>query len=579
VHAVWALGDLFDDKNFKASLGKIRKLVAGYEKYKPRLSNSTRPGLVLEVIKKEEEIDLLFSRMNAFYSLKFATNTSDSDSLAKLSSIGQLGTDISNKMRFFNLWIKGLDKKTAKRILQSPILRDYRHALELTRKTAPFTKSAEVEEAIALKSATGSSAFSDIYDILTSSYKYDFNGKKGLSQEEVVSHYTSSVPKLRESAYRTVLAKYDENSTALSEIYRMIALDWHNEGIRIRGYKSALDIRNMSNDIEAPAVNALLKVVRKNSGLFQEYFKLKYSMARKQGGKYQFSRFHLYAPHKTKEKDSFPYEASKKIVLDTYNKFDRRFYQAASRIFQASHVHSHPCPNKRGGAFCWGPSIMLNHTDKLRDVFTMMHEFGHGIHDVLAMKQNYANYHTSLPMAETASIFGEMVLASRLLDEAKDPEVKKAILIKLLDQQYASITRQAYFVIFEQFAHGKIRDGLRKEELDAYYLSLLKEQFGSMQLPGIFRNEWRYIPHIYHTPFYCYAYAWGNLMVLALYSMYKKQGKSFIDKYASLLADGGSKSAAGMLKPFGINPEDEKFWQSGFDIIKEEITELRKLFG
>jgi oligoendopeptidase F len=208
----------------------------------------------------------------------------------------------------------------------------------------------------------------------------------------------------------------------------------------------------------------------------------------------------------------------------------------------------------------------------------MMHEFGHGIHGRAAKEQSQFTYHSALPMAETASIFGETLLEKRMLKEASLDE-KKQILIKSLDDKYASIIRQAYFVIFEVKAHEVINKGATIEELNKLYFETLKDQFNdAVELPDIFQHEWKYIPHIYHTPFYCYAYAFGNLMALSLYKTYEQQGKEFVDKYMSLLSAGGSDSPFNIVKDnLGLDITEEEFWQKAFDLIKEEVEELKKL--
>lgn len=206
----------------------------------------------------------------------------------------------------------------------------------------------------------------------------------------------------------------------------------------------------------------------------------------------------------------------------------------------------------------------------------MMHEFGHGIHSLAAHNQTNFTFHSALPMAETASIFGEMLLAQRLLKEgSKDDKI--AVLVRLLDNQYASIVRQAYFVLFEIAAHEAVQKGATVPELNTIYLNNLKDQFGRIKIADVFQHEWKYIPHIYHTPFYCYAYAFGNLLTLALYRMYEKEGKAFVPKYLKLLSYGGSKAPGDMLKELSVNIESESFWQQGFDLIEEELDELKKL--
>jgi len=305
---------------------------------------------------------------------------------------------------------------------------------------------------------------------------------------------------------------------------------------------------------------------------------------RKTGQKYPYSRYHLYAPFITKTEKKYSYDDSKVLVLDTFRKFDPRFSDRAAKIFNENHVHSHPAASKRGGAFCHSvtrditPYILLNHTDRVRDAFTMIHELGHGVHDLFAAENQVdLERHASLTVCETASVFAEMLLAERMLKESKDVEEKKYVLTQQLDNQWATIIRQAYFVIFEQYAHEQIIKGVSKDVLDEQYYVFLKEQFGDMQIPESFKHEWNYIPHIHETPFYCYSYAWGNLFVLALYDMYRKEGQGFIEKYVALLSAGGSDSPINLMKRLGIDAESEEFWQRGFDIIKTEIEELKRI--
>jgi oligoendopeptidase F len=270
-------------------------------------------------------------------------------------------------------------------------------------------------------------------------------------------------------------------------------------------------------------------------------------------------------------------------VLETFREFDHNFYNLAKKVFDEKHIHSEITENKRGGAYCYSvikdltPYILLNHTNKLRDVFTMAHELGHAVHDLAAKDQTEFTHHPSLPLAETASVFAEILLTKKMLKNASNEE-KKEILVNFLDNQYSTITRQAYFILFEIEAHKKIKEGATSEELNRLYLENLKEQFGEfIDVPEIFQYEWNTIPHIHETPFYCYAYAFGNLLVLALYRMYEKEGKDFISKYMKILSYGGSESPINILKEVGIDITKEEFWQKGFEIIKEHLEMLENL--
>lgn len=576
---VWNLDEILGNKSIDSLLADLRIKIDAFTKFRQKLNDNISVQDFKDMIVLKEDITVLANKIGAYYQLRFAEDSSDQKTLSELTKIKQLLTELSNNMIFFTLWFMHIDDKAAKRLIDAKELSKYRYFLLDIRKLKPYTKTEEIEQIMNLKDLTSSEALTTLYELITNSFVYDFNGKK-INEEELRSYTHSKDAKLRKHAYDALLNKYSENSTVLNEIYKDIIMDWGNE-VKIRHYKSPINVRNINNDIDDKAVEAMMNVVKRNAPLFTEYFRLKQSLNNRSGDKYPFSRYHLYAPYNTKISEAYDYEKSKQMVLSMFNDFDKRFYDAAKNIFEKKHVHSHPMQNKRGGAFCECistdilPYLLLNHTGKLRDVFTMAHELGHGIHYTFSRVQSNFTYHASLPMAETASTFAEMLLAEKLLKESGNDEIKKYIIIQNLDNNYAKIIRQVYFVLFEVYAHANV--GMQKHDLEKYYYSLLKEQFGNMEVPDAFKNEWNYIPHIHESPFYCYAYAWGNLLVLALYDMYKKQGKAFVEKYVKLLSYGGGKSPKDMLAELGIDPSDEKFWETGFAIIREEIEELKRL--
>ncbi|MFA5796620.1 MAG: M3 family oligoendopeptidase [Candidatus Woesearchaeota archaeon] len=580
--AVWNLEEIRQGKRAEEWLALVTKDVEAFVLERRNLTPTITPKKLFELISLKERIAVNFYRVQAYDELKFYEDTGNSDALAQINYLKQYGADIDNKTLFFSLWFMGIDEENVQRLVNAPELKPYKHYLEQVRINAPYTKSEEIERIINLIGMTGGGAFSEIYQIITNNYTFELGGKK-IGKEEITSLFRSPNPKIREEAYTKILSRYHDERVVLTEIYKNVTLDWHNEEIKVRGYKTPMSVRNQSNDVNDAMVTTLLKVIRKNVKIFAEYFKLKYTMNIKAKQKYPYSRFHLYAPYPIQLSKKYDYAASVRITLDTYKSFDERFFTIAKKIFDAKHVHSHPAQKKRSGAFCFNtptgtlPYILLNHTDELRDVFTMMHEFGHGIHMTLSQKQKDLIQHASLPMSETASTFAEMLLANRMLKESTDSNEKKYILTSLLDNQYATIGRQAYFTLFEDYAHHHIIGQLTIEDLDAYYCDLLKEQFPGMDIPILFQNEWRYIPHIYESPFYCYAYAWGNLLVLALFEQYRKEGKKFVEKYITFLETGAAKSGYDMMQALGVDPTSEAFWQSGFDLIKEEIDELKKL--
>lgn len=579
----WNVEDLLLGRTTQELEDSIKDNVKIFTKYRDQLKDTITAERLKEIIELKQTIIFDLEGLQDYYGMQFTINTKDQNVLAKMTYYDQLSLDLGNQMLFFSLWFMHLNDEKAQALIEDPLLQDYKYYLTSIRKAKPYTKDEATEQIINIKDIT-SGSHSQLYDILTNNFSYEFEGKKGLTQDELKKHVFDHDPKKRKEAYEKLFVPYKENDALLTELYKNVVLDWDNESMKIRGYETPISVRNNANDIDNEAVHALMQAVRKHSKVFTEYFALRKKINEHYGAEYENSRYHIYAPFAGETKKEYSYTESKKLVLETYKQFDTRFYEAAQAIFDANHVHSHPQPNKRSGAFCSylggliKPYIFLNHNGSTRDVFTMMHEFGHGIHGVLAEKQQPLMMHAALPMAETASIMGEMILASRLLQESQDEKEKIGLLMQLLDNEWASITRQVYFAVFEEIAHEKIREGATKEELDTIYMDLLKEQFGEdMDIPEIYKHEWNYIPHIHHTPFYVYAYAWGNLLVLTLYDEYKKQGQPFVEKLVDLLAAGGSKRPQDLLLDLGMDATQESFWERGFSIIEEQIKELKEI--
>ena len=577
---VWNLNDLFGGKTEKQILDEVFVLKDKILSKKKDLQSQNVPSqLVLDFILLNEKLDVELSRVASYYALRSHVDVNDEEASAKLDYYRQLGASISNEIMFFELWFISLDDNKANEYIKDPLLGVYSQHLKDLVKMKPHTKSEEVEQILNIKNITGRGAFSNIYDVLTSSFKYELFDEKDLTQEEITAKYSDPSPEVREAAYKSVLSVYKENSLALSEIYKNIVLDWNNEKVKIRNYENAIHPRHMANDLTNDVVQTMISVIRENISLFQEYFKLKHSFLEKKGFGHDFSRFHVYAPYNASKE--YSYSDCKKITLDTFKEFDEEFYVFAKKIFDENHIHSHPQKGKRGGAFCHAPNnkvtpyILLNHTNKLRDLFTMMHEVGHAIHDLYTFDIPNTLHHPVLPLAETASILAETILARKMI-KTEDSEERASILMYNLDHYYASISRQTFFVLFEEFAHKKIVEGATKKDLDDEYYKLLKELFGEMDVPDLFKHEWNYIPHIHHTPFYCYAYSWGNLLVLALFAEYEKN-PLFKEKIKDILKAGGSKDTLEILSNAGVDVTKKEFWEAGFNLIKEELEEFKKL--
>ncbi|MBI3177202.1 MAG: M3 family oligoendopeptidase, partial [Chloroflexi bacterium] len=430
----------------------------------------------------------------------------------------------------------------------------------------------------------GPGAIQTLYEMITNklTYTLEVNGeKKSLTRDSLMVHARSSDPAMREAAYRELYRVYGEHGPLLAQVYASLMRDWRSENVTLRKFKTPIAARNLINDIPNPVVETLLKVIAANAGVFQRYFKLKAKWLGLPSGKLR--RYDIYAPLAGSEKE-YDYDAAVRMVLDTFTEFSPRVGELAKKVFDDGHVDSEVRPGKRTGAFCWSalptvsPWVLLNYNGKANDVATTAHEMGHAIHALLAADHSPLTFQSSLPMAETASVFSEILLTEKLLAQETDVAVKRDLLAGAIDDAYATVGRQGFFAMWEKEAHELVKQGKTADEIAARYLETLHVQFGdAVEIADEFKWEWVSIPHFYGTPFYVYAYSFGQLLVLSLYQMFKREGESFKPKYLKILSYGGSEAPARILKEAGINIASAKFWQGGFDVISGMIDELERM--
>lgn len=580
----WKLSDLSDHRSpkFARQISILEGKVKKFEKLKKSLNPNMPSKNFLGIIKNIEDISENASVIGGYASLLYASDTQSDEATSLVTKIAKLGSEIDNKTLFFDLWWKRkIDEKNAVRLMKdSGDLREY---LRHKRLLAKYSLSEPEEKIINTLDVTGSTALVKLYDKITNAFEYiiTVNGKKKkLTREELTVLVRSNNPKTRELAYKTLLTKYTKNKGVLGEIYQNLTLNWKDEGIEIRGYSSPISIRNIGNDVDDKTINSLLDVCKKNSDVFYKFFAYKAKML----GLKKLRRYDLYAPStKNIREKRYTYESATKLVLSSLEKFSPRLSQYADRIFKENHIDSEVRPGKRDGAFCSTitpkitPYVLVNYTGRARDVFTLAHELGHAVHSQAASGQSILVSEAPLPLAETASTFSELLLYDNISDQMNDSE-KIIVLSEKIDDLYATIMRQAFFTIFEMSAHKQIADGTTVDELSKTYSANLKTQFGnSIELSDDFGIEWSCIPHFFHTPFYCYAYSFGNLLSLSLFQRYKKEGKSFEKTYIEILAAGGSKKPEVLLSEYGIDISSSKFWQDGFDYVKNQVKELVSL--
>ncbi len=625
--ATWILTDIIPKtSSFNKLLDQIKKDLNDFKKIKTILSPDLKEAKFQEILNQNEELAKKLSRLGAYIGLRLATNIQDKEARAMQSRYDSFKIQLHDETMFLGRWIKGLDEinnqilddKNAKRLFK--VSKQHEFKLNKAREAKLHTLTENEEKIIHRKDSTGISTVTELYDMFTNDFTYKFTTtdkktnkkttKEIHNQGELLALVHSQDPEQRKAAYQSLFTEYKKHSDKLFLIYSSVAKDWAQEA-KLRNYKESISMRNFANNIPDKAIETLLQVCQDNIILYHKFFKAKAKelyidqnkgskAAKTQKETKKLSRYDLYAPmQKCRIKNSasgnldfhestkkIPYSEAKKIVLDNFKLFSEDFHNKAKQIIDEKHLDSHPKKNKRSGAFCMAvtpkvtPYVLTNYTQTARDVSTLAHELGHAVHDLYAAHNPHTVMHPPLPLAETASTFAEMIIFEALLKQTKDKSEKRAMLMDKMSDSYATIIRQNYFILFEIRAHKLLEQGCSEEELCNLYMQTLKEQFGdSIEIPEEFRYEWSYIPHIFHSPFYCYAYNFGELLSLALYKRYKEEkanGNNFIPQIEKVLKAGGSQDPKKLLKSINVDIEDKEFWQGGFDIVKDWIKEIEQ---
>lgn len=567
---------------FEKQIQLVERKAKQFEKIKSKLNPKISSKKFLGILHELEELDEKMSMIGGYASLTYSGDTQSDEATSLLTRMTKLGSDISNRTLFFDLWWKrGIDEINAKRLIKDS--GDLSGYLKYKRLVAKYSLSEPEERIINTLDVTGSTALIKLYDKITNAFEYvvKIEGKKRkLTREQLSTYVRSTKSKSREIAYKELLAKFSKNKGVLGEIYQNVVLNWKDEGIEIRGFATPISIRNIANDVDDKTINSLLMICKKNAPIFQNFFIQKAKMI----GLKKLRRYDLYAPPTSKIKEkNYPYDKSVKLVFESLEKFSPKLSTFAKKVFVEKHVDSSIRQGKRDGAFCSTlspkitPFVLVNFAGKSKDVFTVAHELGHAVHSMAASDKSILVSDAPLPLAETASTFSELLLYDNLSDKISDDE-KKIMLSEKIDDLYATIMRQSFFTLFEIEAHKQIAQSTTVEEISKTYSHNLKEQFGnSVDISDDFALEWSCIPHFFHTPFYCYAYSFGNLLALSLFQRYKKEGQDFVPSYIKILSAGGSKKPELLLNEYGIDISSSRFWQDGFDYVYDQVKQLSAL--
>lgn len=580
----WTLNDIIaapEGPPVDNLLTELETITQAIETLRPKLTPEISGEEFTTACQLLEQFTEIAHRLGAYGQLWFTEDTQNQAALSFMGQMEQRLTEINNRILFFTLWWRSLDDETANRLL--PHTGKSSYYFEQQRLFKDHTLPEPEEKIINLKNINGSNALITLYDMITNKFVFELeidSQAKQLTRGELTTYVRHPSAELRAGAYQELYRVYQAEAPVLAQIYIHRVRDWASENLNLRHFEAPIAVRNRGNDVPDQVVDTLLAVCAEQASLFQRYFKLKAGWL----GETKLRRYDLYAPLKKETAEKIPYGEAVEMVLDSFHQFSPQIASQAQRIFDENHIDAEVRPRKRSGAFCASvlpqltPWILANYTGEPREVATLAHELGHAVHAMLAADHSVLTFHSALPMAETASVFAEMLLTDRLLAETTDPAGRRDLLAEAVDDAYATIIRQAYFVRFERDAHQMITEGQTMDQLNQHYLTNLNEQFGdSMTISDDFQYEWICIPHIYHTPFYCYAYSFGQLLALSLYQQYKHEGSSFTPKLLKILAYGGSASPNHILTEAGIDFTNPDFWRGGFKVVEGMIDELAQV--
>lgn len=584
----WDLGDLYagvDDPKIESDLSAVEGRAAAFaERYRGRLGLLDGPAFAAAVAELQDVFELADTPV-IYAQLLHAAKTDEAANGRLLSRVMERNSAIRNRLVFFELeWI-ALDGEAAGRILDDPAVRRFRHYLLKERSFKPHRLSEPEERILEQKANTGSRAFSRLFDELTGRLvcKVKLDGKvRQLNESETLALLYDPVRERRKAAADAMTAALKANIHPLNYIFNVLVQD-HKVDDGLRAFPAPMASRNLANEIGQGAVEALIQSCVAAYPLVHRYYRLK----RKLLGYDELFDYDRYAPVGLAA-PACDWQTCKAIVRDGYASFAPAAAEIVDKFLARNWIDAELRMGKRGGAFSAGgpahahPYILVNYTDRLRDVMTVAHELGHGIHQYLSRGVGYLQQDTPLTTAETASVFGEMIIFHRLLEQEADPQVRLTLLTSKIEDAFATVFRQVVLNQFEQ----KLHDARRAEgELDVDRIGGLWIEANApmhgdtVTLTDNYSVWWSYIPHFIHVPFYTYAYSFGELLVLALYRLYQQEGKSFAPKYLEALAKGGSVTPSELVAPLGVDIDDPGFWQRGLALLEGMVAQAEALAG
>ena len=575
----WNLKEFYDSyksEKIETDIEKIRSSTINFnKKYKNTLKNLSNKKII-QSIKEFEKIEERIGKLKSYIYLIYCTNQLDTEIVAFYQKVNEQLTNIDSNLLFFCLELNSLSEKKIN------VLEGNRFFVWLKnlRKFKNYQKKEEIEKILLDKNLTSSNSWIRLFDQTMAGIKFSFKNKN-LNESEILNLLSSSNSSTRKLAAKSFSSGLKSNINIFSIITNTLSKDLDIDR-EIRGFKFSESFRHLNNQVEKKDVDCLTETVIEN------YKTLSHRYYRYKAKKFNVSKLEYWdrnAPYPNQKEIKINWNEAKKIVLEAYSRFDTRVSDIANEFFEKSWIDAKVVKGKTSGAFSHPtvpsshPFILLNFQNKLRDVMTLAHELGHGVHQYLANKQGYLLSDTPLTIAETASVFGEMLTFQSILKNCKTETDKKNILRSKIEDMLNTVVRQISFFSFERLLHEqRISGELTVDQINNIWMETQSKSLGkAIKLNDDYKYLWSYIPHFIHSPFYVYAYAFGDCLVNSLYAKYEQGHKDFNNKYINLLKSGGSKNYKVLLRDFNLDPEKKEFWQDGLNIIKNMIDELEQL--
>ena len=578
----WDLSDLYkspeDPKLLKDKKNVLEEADKFAVKYHGRISTLSASEFS-DALRAYESLIQRAGKIGSYSHLIWSTNTEDAKLGKLLQEANELGSELSQKLVFFDVeWMKVNDDR-AEELINSKELFPWKHYLRVSRMYKDHTLSEDAEKVMSAKSVTGRSAWNRYFDETLGAARFELDGEE-MTEQQVLSKLHSPDRELRKRAHESLTETFTELSRSLTFIFNTLLADKHTND-KLRGYESWISSRNLSNQTDSETVDALITAVTGRYELVQRYYKLKKNLL----GVDEMFDYDRYAPI-AKNRETINWDRAKSMVLEAYGDFHPRMKSIATEFFDKKWIDAAIRPGKRGGAYSAStvtnvhPYVFMNFDGQLRDVQTLAHELGHGVHQYLSRKQGELQSSTPLTTAETASVFGEMLVFNKLMNNIEDPKEKLALLVSKIDDTIATVFRQVSMNRFEDRIHTARREEgeLTTEEFSNHWVETQNDLYGdSVTITDEYKLWWCYIPHFLHTPGYVYAYAFGELLVLALYDAYKNQNNGFSDRYIELLEAGGSDWPHNIVGKMDIDIRDAGFWNRGLDLFESMIDQAEEL--